>query len=169
MYESELEAAKAHDRAARFHFPDKSMTNFDTEEEADRVIAEQDEVRCGVVWRGVVWCGVGFGVVFRGAVEGSVVWGVAWCNVSWRSVACGVVRCGVRWRGAWQWTLFADGAHTTQTHNCAPTRPLTDGSKRACCLLSVSVSGFRLLLSALPFTGWLVAFALSGRGRRRQR
>ncbi|CAN0515569.1 unnamed protein product, partial [Ectocarpus sp. 12 AP-2014] len=45
VYESELEAAKAHDRAARFHFPDKSMTNFATEAEADRVIAEQEE--CG--------------------------------------------------------------------------------------------------------------------------
>lgn len=42
VYESELEAAKAHDRAARFHFPDKSMTNFATEAEADRVIAEQE-------------------------------------------------------------------------------------------------------------------------------
>lgn len=42
VYESELEAAKAHDRAARFHFPDKSMTNFATEAEADRLIAEQE-------------------------------------------------------------------------------------------------------------------------------
>lgn len=42
MYESELEAAKAHDRAARFHFPDKSMTNFNTEAEADRLMASEE-------------------------------------------------------------------------------------------------------------------------------
>ncbi|CAN0408881.1 unnamed protein product, partial [Laminaria digitata] len=42
VYESELEAAKAHDRAARFHFPDKSMTNFATEAEANRLISEQE-------------------------------------------------------------------------------------------------------------------------------
>ncbi|CAN0120115.1 unnamed protein product, partial [Ascophyllum nodosum] len=45
VYESELEAAKAHDRAARFHFPDKSMTNFATEAEADMLISEQEEQR----------------------------------------------------------------------------------------------------------------------------
>lgn len=42
VYESELEAAKAHDRAARFHFPDKSMTNFATEAEADLLINDQE-------------------------------------------------------------------------------------------------------------------------------
>lgn len=42
VYESELEAAKAHDRAARFHFPDKSMTNFATEAEADLLISDQE-------------------------------------------------------------------------------------------------------------------------------
>lgn len=47
VYESELEAAKAHDRAARFHFPDKSMTNFATEAEADMLISDQ-EVRAVV-------------------------------------------------------------------------------------------------------------------------
>lgn len=43
VYESELEAAKAHDRAARFHFPDKAMTNFNSEEDADRLM-ESEEV-----------------------------------------------------------------------------------------------------------------------------
>lgn len=42
VYESELEAAKAHDRAARFHFPDKSMTNFAAEAEVDLLISGQE-------------------------------------------------------------------------------------------------------------------------------
>lgn len=36
MYESEVDAAKAHDRAARFHFAESAVCNFDNEHEADR-------------------------------------------------------------------------------------------------------------------------------------
>ncbi|CBN77225.1 hypothetical protein Esi_0038_0121 [Ectocarpus siliculosus] len=36
VYESEVDAAKAHDRAARFHFADSAVCNFDSEHEADR-------------------------------------------------------------------------------------------------------------------------------------
>lgn len=36
MYESEVDAAKAHDRAARFHFAENAVCNFDSEREADR-------------------------------------------------------------------------------------------------------------------------------------
>lgn len=39
MYESEVDAAKAHDRAARFHFADSAVCNFDSEHEADRQAA----------------------------------------------------------------------------------------------------------------------------------
>eukprot|EP00752_Nemacystus_decipiens_P001914 g1843.t1 len=36
VYESEVDAAKAHDRAARFHFAESAVCNFDSEHEADR-------------------------------------------------------------------------------------------------------------------------------------
>lgn len=36
VYESEVDAAKAHDRAARFHFAENAVCNFDSEHEADR-------------------------------------------------------------------------------------------------------------------------------------
>lgn len=36
VYESEVDAAKAHDRAARFHFAENAVCNFDNEHEADR-------------------------------------------------------------------------------------------------------------------------------------
>ncbi|CAM9283982.1 unnamed protein product [Pylaiella littoralis] len=36
VYESEVDAAKAHDRAARFHFAESAVCNFDNEHEADR-------------------------------------------------------------------------------------------------------------------------------------
>ncbi|CAM9496820.1 unnamed protein product [Scytosiphon promiscuus] len=39
VYESEVDAAKAHDRAARFHFADSAVCNFDSEHEADRQAA----------------------------------------------------------------------------------------------------------------------------------
>lgn len=35
VYESEVDAAKAHDRAARFHFAESAVCNFDSEHEAD--------------------------------------------------------------------------------------------------------------------------------------
>lgn len=39
MYESEVDAAKAHDRAARFHFAENAVCNFESEQEADRQAA----------------------------------------------------------------------------------------------------------------------------------
>lgn len=36
VYESEVDAAKAHDRAARFHFAENAVCNFNNEHEADR-------------------------------------------------------------------------------------------------------------------------------------
>lgn len=39
MYESEVDAAKAHDRAARFHFAENAVCNFENEQEADRQAA----------------------------------------------------------------------------------------------------------------------------------
>lgn len=43
VYESEVDAAKAHDRAARFHFAESAVCNFDNEHEADRQAAIHKE------------------------------------------------------------------------------------------------------------------------------
>ncbi|CAM9403543.1 unnamed protein product [Choristocarpus tenellus] len=44
VYESEVDAAKAHDRAARFHFAENAVCNFENEDEADKELMLQKEL-----------------------------------------------------------------------------------------------------------------------------
>ena len=57
----------------------------------------QQRPQTGVVWGGVLGCGVVWRVVGWG---GGVLFCVAWCGVAWRGVGwCGVVSCAVVWCG----------------------------------------------------------------------